>query len=49
MLDFMINDSFFFIFVTWISLIIILILRGIHENVDRKNLNYGGIHGRQKK
>ena len=49
MLDFMVNHSYFFIFMTWISLIIIGILGGIHENVVRKNWNFGGIHGRQKK
>ena len=49
MLDFMVNHSYFFIFVTWISLIIIGILRDIHKNVGRKNWNFGGIHGRQKK
>ena len=49
MLDFMVNHSYFFIFVTWISLIIIWIFGGIHENVGRKNLNFGGTHGRQKK
>ena len=36
MLDFMVNHSYFFIFVTWISLIIIGVLGGIHENVGRK-------------
>ena len=49
MLDFMVNHSYFFILVTWISLIIIWIFGGIHENVTRKNRNFGGIHGRQKK
>ena len=48
MLDFIVNHSFF-VFGTWISLIFIVILRGIHENVGRKNWNFGGIHGSQKK
>ena len=37
MLDFMVNRSYFFIFVTWYSWIIVWILVGIHENGDRKN------------
>ena len=41
MLDFMVNHSYLFIFVTCISLIIIWILRGIHENVDRKGRSGG--------
>ena len=39
----------FFFFVTWISFIIFWILVGIHENVGRKNWNFGGIHEMQKK
>ena len=49
MLDFMVNHSYFFIFVTWISLIIIGILRDIHKNVGRKNWNFGGTHEMPKK
>ena len=49
MLDFMGNHSYFFIFVTWYSLIIFLIFGGIHENIGRKNWNFGGIHEMQKK
>ena len=48
MLDFMVNHSYFF-FVTWYSWIIISILGGIHKNVGRKILNFGGIHEMQKK
>ena len=38
MLDFMVNRSYFFIFVTWYSWIIVWILGGIHENGDSKKL-----------
>ena len=49
MLDFMVNHSYFFIFVTWYSWIIVWILGGIHKNVGRKIWNFGGIHEMQKK
>ena len=46
---FMVNHSYFFIFVTWISLIIAWILVDIHENVGRKNLNLDGNDGKKNK
>ena len=36
------------IFVALISLVIFLIFGGIHENVGRKNINFGDIHEMQK-
>ena len=49
MLDFMVNHSYFFIFATWYSWIIVWILGGIHKSVGRKIWNFGGIHEMQKK
>ena len=49
MSDFIINRSTFFIFVILISLIIVWILCGMHEDGGKKNWNFADIHGRQKK
>ena len=42
--DFIRNHSYFFYFWTWISLIFLEILAGIHESFGRKIWNFGGIH-----
>ena len=48
MTDFMVNRSYFF-FWPGIHWLLFEFLGGIHENGGRKNWNFGGIHGRQKK
>ena len=47
--DFIRNHSYFFYFLTWISLIFLEILVGIHESFGRKIWNFGGTHEVRKK